>query len=94
MHYFDVTSPVDDLDRMLNFLSLRFATEVDVAQNVLFNPTTSNTVEMGEWCGLMPFTSVQSVDQIVRSNHSVKLFHPEIARPAHRFYVNKKYQNR
>lgn len=89
-----MTSPVDEVHRILNCFCLRWATEDNAGQSVQFSPTMSDTVETGEWYGLVPFPSVQSVHQIARSNHSVGLFFPELPWPAHYFYVNRFKQDR
>lgn len=83
--HFDVKSPVDKVEKILNFLCLEWATEDEINHSFLFDLTISDTVNIRESNGLVPFSSVRSVYQIVQSNVSVSSILSELTCRAHHF---------
>lgn len=94
IQYFEITSPIDSVDRVLRCLCLRWATDDEVDLTVNENLSSADIIEVGEWYGVVPFSSVRSVHHIVRSNYCVSSFTSPLPWPLHRFYVNRFHQPR
>ena len=46
-------------------------------------------IEVGEWYDLIPFSSIVSTVQVLRSNISIHPFTPSLPWVLHRFYINR-----
>jgi len=92
VQYFDITPPMDEVDKSLRCICLRWSTD-DGKDHSLRDPSTA-TIEAGEWYGIIPFRSIVSVHHIVRSNYPLPPFLPKLPWPSHRFYVNRFFDYR
>ena len=89
VQYFEVTSPIDGVDDTLNCVCLRWAT--DDGKDYSTTVPTSPRIEVGEWYGIIPFSSISSVHHIVRGNHPLPPLLPQLPWPCHQFYINRFY---
>lgn len=94
VRYFEITPPIDNVDRVLNCLCLRWATGDECDRTITPDLQADDTMKVGEWYGVIPFSSITSVHHIVRSNYSVYPFTSQLPWPLYRFYVNRFYQHR
>lgn len=98
VRYFEIKPPVDSIDRVLNCLSLRWATDdgIDHAidHTVRLNLNGDSTIDVGEFHEVVPFSSIRSVHHSGRSNYGVLPFTLQLTWSLHRFYVNRFYQSR
>jgi len=86
--YYQVTKPMDAIDRALKCVCLRWETEDDI-DHTLEPVPNSDTIEVGERFGLVSFQSICGVAHVVRANYAIQPFSKEIPWPYHRFYVNR-----
>lgn len=86
VQHFEVTELKDEVEIVFYSLFLRWATEDEMDHNLHFNLTPSAVVDIGEWCGPVPFTSVKLIDLIVTSNHFVLPFYLQKQQPTHRYF--------
>lgn len=92
VHYFEVTSPIDPVDKALQYLVLRRATEGEVDPSIEFESENVLTIAVVECHSLVPFDLILSVHRTVAANSCVVLLTPEVPWPAHCYYVNIFYQ--
>lgn len=85
--YFEKTLLVDNVDRVLSFLRLGWTTDDEVDHSVKQSISAGGVVESGEWCGAVSFSSVMTLNHVLRLNYDVSQLLPQLPRPLHRFYV-------
>ena len=85
-----VTQPLTEVDKALRCVCLRWATgdEVDRTLNIQEELRNSH-IEVGEWYDLIPFSSIVSTVQVLRSNVSIQPFTQSLPWVLHRFYLNR-----
>ena len=90
VQYMEVTNPVTEVDKALGCVCLRWATDdekdwtLDIEESL-----KSKHIDAAEWYGLVPFSSIVSTVQVLRSNIAIKPFTPQLPWPLHRFYINR-----
>lgn len=82
-------SPVDNVKLFLSCLWLRWETDDKIYHTVDSNLGGDDIIDVGEWYGVVPFSSIGSVHHIVRSNYYVSPLKSELSWPLHRFYVER-----
>lgn len=60
----DLTAPLNQIDRTLNFLSQRSETGDGTDRTIKLNPSILNKIEVGEWCGLVSYSSTISAHHV------------------------------
>lgn len=90
VQYMEVTDAITGADRALDCLCLRWATadEVDRTLNIE-QSLRGRQVDEGEYYGLIPFSSIISTVNVVRSNIGITPFTERLPWPLHRFYINR-----
>lgn len=78
LQYFDVTFPVDEIDKELYCVCLQRATDAGLDHSINFKTDNTKMIEAGEWYELVTFSSIVSVHYIVRSNYFVSPFSPRL----------------
>lgn len=68
MQNIETTPPLDAVDKTLNCILLRLATDDELVHTLDVKGMLTFKIEVGEWLGVDPFTSIVSVHHIVRSN--------------------------
>ena len=89
VQYMQVTPPIDNVEKALNCVYLRWATDDEVDHTVSTQPV--RTISVGEWFGMIPVGAVKGVVHVLRSNMAVHPFTKEKPWPTHRFYLNRFY---
>ena len=94
IQYMECTTPLDDVDRRLDCVCLRWATSDEQDLTTLGGPSArTSTIEGGEWYDIVQFQTLEGVVHVIRSNFAVQQFTKELPWPFHRFYVNKFYRD-
>lgn len=94
IQHFKTTSQLDAVDKTLNYISLRCATDSERDHTLDMRGMATNKVEVEEWSGVITFTLIVSLYHIVLSNYCVAPFTPALAWPFQRFDVNRFLQSR
>lgn len=90
VQYMEVTKPVSGVDEALGCVCVRWATDEGEDWTLdIENSLRKEHVQAGEWYGLVPFRSIVSTVQVLRSNLWIRPFSPELPWPLHRFYINR-----
>ena len=88
LKYFICSAPVDEVDKILNCICLRWETE-DGIDHSLSPGSLGQHILAGEHYGLASFQSLCGVAHIVRSNYGIHPFTEELPWTHHRFHVNR-----
>jgi hypothetical protein len=90
VRYMIATDQVTAVDKELKCVCLRWETDEDVDRTLnITEEMEENYIEVGEWFGLVPFSSVVGTVQVLRSNVPVRPFTSPLPWPLHRFYINR-----
>lgn len=92
VQYIVVTDAVSAVHRNLGCVCLRCAKEDEVDRTVNISQNLRGSqMEAGEYYGMVPFRSILSCVQVLRSNIGIRPFTEQFPWPLHRFYLNLFY---
>lgn len=88
LQYIEVTSPLSCVDKALGCVCIRGATGGELDRTLDVNLHTSHkNISAGEYYGLGPFSSIESLIKVLRSNISICPFSEPLLWPLRRFYI-------